>query len=181
MRSSLLFAIVVCITCAACKKQQQAPRQYVPGMLLVGLKGKTPMESAFALANKYNLTIQQILGYTYITPYPADSISSLTAYLNTKKYIDTFGWKVTVEKNVFGSIWVLANYRYMDAAAQSDWIKTKGQLQLTEDIPASTIADSLKDMTLLVPIGQEQALLNVIQQDPSVTWVQLNYIEHVQL
>ena len=136
------------------------------------------MQSVFTLTNSLNLTIINIDGYVYKSPFTKDSIASLTTYLNTKKYIDTFQFKAGVVFTVYGYTAIECRYQYMDITAQNDWINTMQELNLTEVIPTS---DTMKDAFVNVPIGQEQALMDILRKDPIVSWVDLNYIDRFQL
>lgn len=178
LSGSLLFT--------ACKKQKQTPQNYLPGRLLIGLKGDTPVESAFAFANSEHFTILSVSNYSYISPYPKDSLASLSAYLlNGKPYINKViedciyngneynipGLASVQFDSVNNKIVVSCTLEIMDNTNQADWIATKQQLQLTES--DSTIA---KMLYVKVPVGQEQAIINALQNNPMVIWAETNNI-----
>jgi len=170
MKHLYLLAAATFLLFAAChKKSAPGAGSYVPGQVIVGLNANVPIESAFALANNAGTPLLNVNFYGYTSHYPADSISSLYTYLDSKPYLDTGYTKYWIRYDSASStIGVGAMFANMTIAAQEDWINTKKQLALTE----SNTGDVM--LLILVPVGQEQKYINILQESPIVKYACVN-------
>lgn len=174
-----LSVLVLLISLAACKKQQSATTSsnYVPGDVIAGVESGVPIDSAFALFNKNGLTIYQVTGLIYGVPYATNQLDSISAYLNTKPYVDSANWKARIAYNYRWKRPVyLATFFDMNLAYQADWEATVKQLNFTQ------LHDSTVTMIYLkVPVGSETYWVNQLSQSKKIRWAELNYIRNIQL
>jgi len=186
-RILFIISLASCFLFTACHKKQQQPA-YIPGRVIIGIKPGVPVESVFSFANNAGLYLLSVEYYDYTSTYPKDSFVSFSNnLLNTKPYIN----KITLDTTYDGTKWTVAGWASvkwdsaadvinvsctlmnMDIASQADWINTKQQLGLTD----KTIGDKM--IYVKVPVGQEETVINKIQNNPIVEYADLNQIEHM--
>jgi hypothetical protein len=167
--------IIILSTLIACHKKNSTP-EYVKGDVLTGIKGNVPIDSVFAVFNRLGLQIKRVQNFTYAVPYPNDKLDSISAYLNTKPYIDLVNWKVQIAyNNTRQQTIYYSTFFNMDSANQADWLITINQLHLTD------LHDTFTHVYLSVPQGSEQYWVDQLSKNSIIRWAELNQIYHVQL
>ena len=132
------------------------------------------MEDAFSLFNDLNLKIDEMSGFFYTSPYPADSLANLISYLNTKPYIKARGFSAAGYTHYeTGKINITPTFFDMTINNQEDWISTKKSLNLSD-------GDAEKYILIKVPSGTEHSWLKTLKKHDIVTWAELNCIGEFQ-
>jgi len=173
-----LLLVFLTLFCFSCKKktpesdsQGAGCSRFVPGDVLVGFKNTVTMEEIFDYTNNLHLPIAQMSGFVFTSPWPADSIPTMTAFLNTQPYIKSNGFSASVWMSFNTNILTVSNpYWNMGAASQQAWLKTKRTLGLTQILGGS----NLVDLMVKVPVGEERRWVEDLKTSPLVSWAELN-------
>lgn len=175
--SLISAALLIVLSFTACKKKESNP-DFVPGDLAVGFHDTTQIQTAFDLMNKNGLSVESVVGFTYSSPYPVDSVSGLIGFLNQKAYINRTGWGAAAG-NVYyyekiKAVFIGCRLFDMNLANQEDFIKTLSEKQM-DDLNGKT-----KYFLLKVTIGQEQYWLDELSKAGCIKWAELNKYAHVR-
>jgi len=169
-RVALFFLLAGIISCSKDDTStDNTCSNYVKGDVLVGIKNTASMEDAFSLFNGLDLKIDEMSGFFYTSPYPADSLPNLIAYLNTKPYINARGFSANGSYIHYqtGEINIAPLFFDMTINNQKDWISIKKSLKLSA-------GDAEKNVLIKVTPGTEQSWLKKPKNYNIITWTELN-------
>ncbi|MBL7718296.1 MAG: hypothetical protein JNL72_05615 [Flavipsychrobacter sp.] len=172
--------VLLLLLLTGCRKNNGEPEgEYVKGDLSFGIRDEVTIDRVFNLINEEHLDVEHIFGYTYVLPYPKDSIHMVRRELVQKMYLKWPQSSATDTPNVFVNsadkmILSTSLFHMSDTANQNDWLRTIGKLSMADR------AVTFKNANIHVPDGQEKQWRDYLLQKEIVEWAQLNYIIELQ-
>jgi hypothetical protein len=168
-------AIVCCCILLACGKKDSESDKIVKGDVLIGIKAGTPIDSVFSLCSRLDLKIKMVRSFVYGIPSYRQP-DSISAYFNSKPYVDAVNWKAKVAYNSrWGQTVYSNNFFDMDSSDQADWLLTVKTLNLTD------LGADFGTAHLRVPYGTEQYWVDLLSKNHIISWAELNHIVNIEL
>lgn len=171
-----IYIFFICITFLSCRKidnnelHQNTNNDFVSGEINVAFKENITLSDAFNLIDSFNLKIRKIWGQTYVSKFPADSITFISSYLHSKNYIEDEEIFFDIELN---GIKVSCTLVDVDRIIFSDWEKSIENLQLIE-LPDVIV------FYLKIPIDSEKYWIEKFRGYQIVKWAALNDIRVIE-
>ena len=170
MKKFQAILLILSLFLLSCKKDPEVPGgKFVPGDLMVGIKGEADTKHVLETINALDFKIKQMQGFFYSIPLPPDSLQSLLSLLNTRPYIFCNGFKAYAfylpsEK----CIKMASSLFNMSPQAQSDFMNLIAQGNWTER------HEDGKYLYLKIPNGSERYWLEELKKYDFVKWTELN-------
>lgn len=174
VKKNIAFIFIIFFSCE--KELVKEPifcDSYKKGEIAIGLKSVATIEAFFKLINNYGLVVDKLSGVSYESSLPSDSIDYVIRYLNSKKYINTRGFKAVKDGSVslhYQTKALTINCVLFDMSTenQEDWNETKTILRMKEK-PSNT-----RYFVLNVPINEEKNWVRVFYNNDDVSFAELN-------
>lgn len=180
---NLFVLIITALMFISCAKESniptsstiQATDSFVSGKIIVGLNMDVDVEFVFNTVNKMSLKVVALRHFVYEKLAPADGISDLIQFLNTKTYINTyyngFKWEATTSNVSYVPskevIRIDCGFYNIDSLSQRD---------LMETIINEKFVDSqsnVKSVELIVPVGMETVYRDMFKRFGFVRYAEL--------
>jgi hypothetical protein len=161
------------ISCSDNTTETDNSLQYMKGDVIVGVTSQTEVEAVFDLMNEFELSIDQMSGFDYFSPWPQDSIESLIQYFSSISYLNKNGFGPFVfYSETDNKITILPLLYDMNLINQTNWLNNLDKMELID------CEGNFKNLLLKVPEGTEMSWVKKLKEYDIVRWSELNYITH---